>query len=423
MSIKQWRNGSASVLSCVAAALLAIESGSALAGAPTAKPNLYLAQAQPGGQPIPALPNPFDEGTPPSTQPSTPAQPERTLPGLPSSTQPGPAPDRTPSFEAPATEPRSTAPGALPSIPLPSTTTTTPPESGFSPPSGGPPGPANPFAEGAAQTPPSFGAPGTTEPTPDEGPAPETSVAEQEMAAGVKLLNEGKFEEAVEHFKAASKLTAPEDGAPYLFAGIAYRFMNRYDDAIDAFTAALQRDQFDAEAYLRRGIVWFYKGEYGIAWADFDEAAIILYDDPQPELWKGLSRARQGRWLEAINAYAVALEYNDKFAPAWVNLGLGYLELNQPNKAVYCFDHAIRVEPKNAANYFKRGVALSQMGKMREAADSYSQAIRLQPNYAEAYFNRGLANQQIGQSEQASKDRAQALKLNPNVERQLSSRG
>jgi tetratricopeptide (TPR) repeat protein len=157
--------------------------------------------------------------------------------------------------------------------------------------------------------------------------------------------------------------------------------------------------------------------------ADFDEASTVLSGDPQPELWKGLARARQGDWLAAVNHYSVALQYNDKLAPAWVNLGLAYIELNQPNKAVYCLDHAIRVEPHNAANYFKRGAALAQWGKMKEAADSYSQAIRLQPNFAEAYFNRARAYSELGQAQLAEKDRAQALRLNPNIDRQLTSAG
>ena len=376
-----------------------------------------LVYAQPGGQSnprVPSLPNPFDEA--PATTPS-PTQP------APSTTpDPSAVPQSIPSLPD-AAAPRTDVESSIPSLPGSTAPSTTPAEpSAPSGPQGRMPGP-NPFATDSGSVPSGTPTqPSATEAAPDTSGGQESSAAEEEMKAGVEFLNQGKFADALPHFQEAAKL-APKDTAPYLFLGVTNRFMNRYDDAIDAFTRQIELDNFDAEGYLRRGIVWFYKGEYGIAWADFDEASILLFDDPQPELWKGLARARQGRWLDAVNSYAVALQHNDKFAPAWVNLGLAYLELNQPNKAVYCFDHAIRVEPRNAASYFKRGVALAQMGKMREAADSYSQAIRIQPNFAEAYFNRGLANREIGESQQAAKDRAEALRLNPNIDKQLTSAG
>ncbi len=260
---------------------------------------------------------------------------------------------------------------------------------------------------------------------PSQQPA-EYTPAQQEVKTASDLIAEGKYEEALQHLEEAAKLN-PDEAATYFYQGVAYRMLNRFDDAIDAFTKAIQfanqNNTLDPEAYLRRGVVWFYKGEYGIAWQDFDEASAILYDDPRPELWKGLARAKQQRWLEAIDSYAVALQHDDKFAPAWVNLGLGYLALNQPDKAVYCLNQAVRMEPKNAASYFKRGVALSRLGKFHEAADSYSEAIRIKPDYAEAYYNRSLVNRDLSNTEQAEKDRAEALKLNPKIESQLKSTG
>jgi tetratricopeptide (TPR) repeat protein len=248
-------------------------------------------------------------------------------------------------------------------------------------------------------------------------PPADFTAAQQEIKAGTDLIAEGQYEEAMQHLEEAAKID-PREAQAYYWQGVSDRMLNRYDDAIDAFTKSItltnQENKLDPEAYLRRGVVWFYKGEYGIAYQDFDEAASILYDDPRPELWKGLSRARQQNWLEAINSYAVALQHDDKFAPAWVNLGLGYLALNQPNKAVYCLDQAVRMEPQNAGSYFKRGIALSRMGKFREAADSYSQAIRLKPDYAEAHYALGTVLQQLGKLDDAIVAFREALKYAPN---------
>jgi tetratricopeptide (TPR) repeat protein len=171
---------------------------------------------------------------------------------------------------------------------------------------------------------------------------------------GIDVLKEGKYDQALQNFQEAEKAD-PKDPNAYFYEGIVYRQLGKYDAAIDAFSiaASLTTDDLEAlaETYLRRGIVWFYKGEYGIAWDDFDEAAFNCADnDPRPDLWKGLARAKQNRWLQAVNSFAESLAHNDHFAPAYVNRGLAYLALNEPKKALEDFEQAIRQEPRNAAN-------------------------------------------------------------------------
>ncbi len=384
--------------------------------------------AAPNAQAFDTVAQSTDKATPRSSPPSDPFD----------FTPPSQSTPRTPSGnESTQTVPENTPPAVPPPSTAPTTNGTTPaaPNSSL---------PDNPF--GAAVPPPEENK--TAPERPQEtmpGPAPQVqlpgpqaqdavptpeggdlSAAQQEVKTASDLINQGSYVDALRHLYEAAK-AAPDESAVYFYQGVAYRMLNHYDDAIAAFSKAIQlanqAGQLDPEAYLRRGVVWFYKGDYGIAWLDFDEASAILYDDPRPELWKGLSLAKQQNWLDAINSFAVALQHDDKFAPAWVNLGLGYLALNQPPKAVYAFNQAVRLEPSNAASFYKRGIALARMGKFREAADSYSDAIRLKPDYAEAYYNRSLVDQDLGNSQQAAKDREAALKINPQVERQATNAG
>ena len=347
----------------------------------------------------PDVPSPFDSNpSPPATSPAT---PDPTAPATPAIPGPGEAPATAPS--TPAVPPM----GTLPDNPFGDTTPA--------------PGADNTAPQVPRDTTPG---PSTTEPGPSGPSAPEYTPAQQAINLGKQQMADGKYVEAWQQFEEATKAD-PREAQAFFYLGRANRMLGHLDDAIDAYTKAIdlttQDSKLDPEANFQRGIVWFLKGEYGIAWQDFDEASALMYDDPAPEFWKGLSRAKQQNWLDAVNSYAVALEHDDKYAPAWVNLGLGYLALEQPNKAVYCLNQALRIDPRNAATYFKRGVALSRWGKFKEAADSFSQAIRLKPDYAEAYFNRSLVNRDLGNSDQAAKDRAEALKLNPQIEKQPTS--
>jgi tetratricopeptide (TPR) repeat protein len=281
----------------------------------------------------------------------------------------------------------------------------------------------NPFETGPEKTDQN----GSTErSTTDSGESSGTySAAEQNVRTGIDLLKAGKYEEALKSFEEGQKAD-PKEPTSYFYEGIVYRQLSRYDDAIDAFTiaASLTTDDLEAlaETYLRRGIVWFYKGEYGIAWGDFDEAAFNCADtDPRPELWKGLAKAKQGRWLEAVNSFAASLAHNDHYAPAYVNRGLAYLALNEPKKALDDFEQAIRQEPHNAASYAKRAMALQRLGKNSEAADSYRQAARLDPSNAHAYRN--MPTVKAGNNPQAGQDQTKTNKLDTNIDKRSKTAG
>jgi len=87
-----------------------------------------------------------------------------------------------------------------------------------------------------------------------------------------------------------------------MLRGLAYRQLERYDDSIDAFTAALicwpkvtiGPNRICGEAFPgfpRR--IWNCLGKIRRSCRD-------TVDDPLPQLWKGLARARQKRYLEAV---------------------------------------------------------------------------------------------------------------------------
>ena len=77
------------------------------------------------------------------------------------------------------------------------------------------------------------------------------------------------------------------------------------------------------------------------------------------------------RPLEAINAYASAIRRDRTFMLAYLNRGLAYLVADQPGKAEFDFDQAIRHNPEDVRAWFNRGVALARQGKFRDAVHSY----------------------------------------------------
>ncbi len=220
----------------------------------------------------------------------------------------------------------------------------------------------------------------TARPTmPDRG-SWEPSPAESLLFEADKLDQAGKLEESRAKLREAIEKD-PKLPLAYLALGVVSRRLGDFEGSVDALSKGLLLDPQDSEMYLRRGIAWFHLGLYGIALEDFEEAAGIAYDDPRPELWRGLTLMELDRPLEAINAYASSIRRDRTFMLAYLNRGLAYLIAGQPSKAEFDFDQAIRHDPDDVRAWFNRGVALGRQGRFTEAIHSYEQALKRNPRH------------------------------------------
>lgn len=72
-------------------------------------------------------------------------------------------------------------------------------------------------------------------------------------------------------------------------------------------------------------------------------------------------------------------------AMQWIEEGLRVARLKQLERAVSCFDHALRIEPKRLPGaWFNRGLLLADLGHLPEAVASLDQAIVLDPGFEPA---------------------------------------
>lgn len=206
------------------------------------------------------------------------------------------------------------------------------------------------------------------------------------IAKARDLEKEEKWEEALTVLEEAVEAD-PQDPEAHLAKGIVLRRLGRLEPAIEAFSKGLQLDPLESELMFRRGIAWFRLGQYGIALRDFEDASGIAYDDPRPELWRGLTLMKLERPLEAISAYAAAIRRDRTYMVAYLNRGLAYLATDEPGKAELDFDQAIRYEPKDARAWFNRGVAQARQEAYGEAMKSYELSLRIDPNFRAARLN------------------------------------
>ena len=220
----------------------------------------------------------------------------------------------------------------------------------------------------------------------DMPPPEEDSPAQKLLVKADKLDRKGKYDEAkkivLEAIEADPKLPVA-----WLALSIVARHLGDFEGSLEACSAGLRLDPLNAELYLRRGIAWFHLGRHGIALEDFEDAAGIAYEDPRPELWRGLTLMEIDKPLEAISAYSSAIRRDRTYDLAHLNRGLAYLVTNEPAKAELDFDQAIRHDPRDARAWFNRGVAQARQEEYADAAASYGESLRLDPKLEGARRN------------------------------------
>jgi tetratricopeptide (TPR) repeat protein len=112
--------------------------------------------------------------------------------------------------------------------------------------------------------------------------------------------------------------------------------------------------------------------------AEFFARGVALEEDP-------------ASYKDAIAAYAKVVELEPEHAPAHINLGTLYYNLQDYVKAEAHYRKAIESDSRYALAYFDLGNVLDETGRIQEAIRIYKTAIQLAPTYADAHYNLALA--------------------------------
>ncbi|MGD2038695.1 MAG: tetratricopeptide repeat protein, partial [Desulfobacterales bacterium] len=94
----------------------------------------------------------------------------------------------------------------------------------------------------------------------------------------------------------------------------------RYDEAIQAFSTAIEIIPQDYQAYNYRGVARALKGNYSKALADYDKAIEIRPRYAEAYNNRGYARTQLGDLNNALNDYARALKINPFFVGAYNNM-------------------------------------------------------------------------------------------------------
>src|SRR6266550_2166401 len=169
---------------------------------------------------------------------------------------------------------------------------------------------------------------------------------------GKRLLDEGKYPQAVEKLKIATSLLATNAQA-WNYLGVAYHRAGQSANAAAAYQKALSLNRDLLEARYNLGCLWLEQNKLDAAKAEF--TAYML---------------RRGNAIEG-----------------WLKLGTAQLRGGDANAAEKSFREALRASPQNVEALNGLGLVQLQRNRPRDAVQYFAAALKKQADYRPALLN------------------------------------
>ena len=121
----------------------------------------------------------------------------------------------------------------------------------------------------------------------------------------------------------------------------------------------------------------------------------------------------KGEYEKAIECYNEALKINPKDADAWYNKGVLYARLKKYEEAIECYDKALKINPEYANAWNNKGVVYAELKEYKKAIECYDEALKINPEHANAWNNKGVVYAELKKYKEAIECYNEALKINP----------
>ena len=138
------------------------------------------------------------------------------------------------------------------------------------------------------------------------------------------------------------------------------------------------------------------------------------------EYKKVKSLMEKKKWQEAEGALQLMTTTFPNLSGPYINLGIVYQELNQPEEAEKAFKFAIETNPQNLDAYTQLGVLYREQGRFEDAEKVYLAALKIWPHHLPSTLNLGiLYDLYMGRFEEAMKYYELSQNISGGDDRQL----
>lgn len=214
---------------------------------------------------------------------------------------------------------------------------------------------------------------------------------EDYLEKGDKLLEQGKYDEALKSYNKAIEINPKNDWAWYS-KGSALSKLKRFVEAVESFNKAIEINPESDFYRITLGDTLEDLERYKEALRSYDKAIELNPKGDWAWSSKGDVLQKLGNYSEAIESYNRAIEINPKgewAELAWYSKGEILHKLEKYPEALESYNKTIKINPKRWLSWFARGYTLANLERSEEALESYNKAIEINPKGGLPFFVTG----------------------------------
>jgi len=265
--------------------------------------------------------------------------------------------------------------------------------------------------------------------------------------AGLRAFERGDFQEMLEYMQQAAQLESQAPDTHY-YVGEAYRHLESFDLALEAYERAIAADpnfapayvgrarvlsalnpkadiQEDLEtaleldpnlldAYLEHTALLLQQGSVELALENLNSIERLAPESPFLYLYRAKANLLSDKDAAALEDALQAYNLDQTQLPVYLTLGQAYLKNHSPGKARNFLETYLRYETQDPLAWTAFGQALLELGhEYRAAVTALDQALELQEDLLPAYLYRGKAYLELGEGQAAVNDFFFVRKVDP----------
>lgn len=202
------------------------------------------------------------------------------------------------------------------------------------------------------------------------------------LLEGKRLLDEGKYPEAVEALKRATVLLPKNALAPN-YLGLAYHAAQQPEEAVKAYRMALTLDHKLAAVRYNLGCLYLEQGNTPAAIEELRSFTLLQPGAVDGWLKLGAALAQARRLEEAERSFRTALDLRVRDPVALNGLGLIQMQRRRFQEALNHFNAAAVQEPPYPPAVLNSAIVQQQLGNRQAALQRYRQYLSLRPRAGE----------------------------------------
>lgn len=232
------------------------------------------------------------------------------------------------------------------------------------------------------------------------------------LIKGNILLEQYQLNDALNCFNQCVALSGETAFAYYQRASAYIKFKN-FEAAVNDLEKAISLyDVFHFDSHVLLAFCLLQLKYYEECDKVCDLVREYHFDNYSAFLYKYRCLERLERFDELITLAQKQIYADTEFADYHNALGYAYLLADELQKAVSCFDDALRCEPEHAFALNNKGRALFKIGYYDDAYKHFCQSIEYDRSNPLAYYNRALYYLNAGLADKARLDLLKARELN-----------